>query len=53
MQAMKAEHSKIINEALFILELKVAEYFFYEEYGKYLRNEQSWDEFRMKIDSFK
>jgi len=49
---MTAEQSKIIQEAIFILKLKAAEHFFYEEYGKYLRHEQSWDEFRAKIDAF-
>lgn len=46
------EHSKVINEALSFLKLKVAEYFFYEEYGKYLRGEQSWNEFIARIDDF-
>lgn len=49
---MNPEHSKIIQEAIFLLKLKAAEHYFHEEYGKYLRNEQSWDEFRTKIDAY-
>lgn len=49
---MNKEHSKIIQDAIAVLKLKAAEHYFHEEYGKYLRNEQSWDEFKAKIDAF-
>lgn len=44
--------SPIIQKALNYLKIKSSERFFYDEYGKYLRSEQSWEEFEGKINSF-
>lgn len=49
---MNKEQSAIIQDAIFMLKLKAAEHYFHEEYGKYLRGEQSFDEMRQKIDKF-
>lgn len=49
---MNPQMSSTVFDAIALFELEAAEHFFREEHGKYLRNEQSWEEFQKKVQNY-